>query len=72
MANTGAKAPGKFNVGRFVRDVKGEVKKVTWPSRKQIVNNTVVVIIVMVLAAVVVGVIDSAFGYAVRFILNQA
>lgn len=47
MADSAAqKKPGFIDrVKRFFRDIKGEVKKIVWPSKKQVINNTVIVVI---------------------------
>jgi preprotein translocase subunit SecE len=50
------KAPGK--VGRFFREVRAELRKVSWPNRKELINNTVVVIVTVVLMAVIVSIFD--------------
>ena len=42
-------------IGKFFRDTVSEMKKVVWPSKKQIINNTVVVAVVVVVAAVLIG-----------------
>ena len=39
---------------QFLREVKVELKKVTWPSRKQTIGSTVVVLVLVVLALVLV------------------
>jgi preprotein translocase subunit SecE len=39
-------APRKFNeLGTFFREVKSELKKVTWPSKKEVYATTIVVIV---------------------------
>lgn len=38
-------------LANFLRDVKSELKKVTWPARPEVVNTTIVVIV----ATVVIG-----------------
>ena len=43
---------------KFFKDIKGETKKVVWPDKKQIVNNTGIVIVMVVMAAVFVGCLD--------------
>lgn len=53
-------------VGRSFRDLRGEVKKVVWPSKKQIINNTIVVIVIVVLSAVVIGGFDTLFGLLLK------
>ena len=41
----------------IIKDTKAELKKVVWPTKKQIVNNTVwVLVLVIIVAAVVLGI----------------
>ena len=66
MAETSSKKPGFFSkvknwfkgIGKFFRDTASEMKKVVWPSKKQIINNTIVVIVVVIIAAIVVLALD--------------
>ena len=46
-------------IGRSVRDMRGEMKKVVWPSKKQVFNNTGIVLAFMLLSAVVIGGFDA-------------
>jgi len=48
-------------VSSFLRAVKGEMKKVSWPSRPEIVRSTIVVIVTILLFALIIGGIDIAF-----------
>jgi len=43
---------------RFLRDVRGEVRKVAWPNRKEIITYTIVVIITVVLLSLFTGAAD--------------
>ena len=45
----------------FFKDFKAELKKVIWPSPKQLVNNTVAVITIVLITAVIVFALDLAF-----------
>ena len=38
------------------------MKKVVWPTKKQVVNNSIVVIVVVIIAALVVLALDLLFG----------
>lgn len=49
-------------IKKYFRDTAGEFKKIVWPSRKSIVNNTVVVLVTVLVFAVIVGLLD--FGFA--------
>ena len=44
---------------RFFKDLRSEVKKVVWPTRKQVFKNTVVVFAVMGAVGVVIWVLDA-------------
>ena len=71
MAESAAKKPGLVErVKRFFRDAKGECKKVVWPTRKQIINNTLIVIVFMIIASLIVSGFDAILG-VVRALLLQ-
>ena len=56
-------------VAKFFRECKSEIKKVVWPSRKQVVNNTLVVIAAVILIGIFIWVLDAVFQFGVfRFI----
>lgn len=49
------------NKKSFAKDFKAELKKVIWPTPKQLVNNTVAVITIVLITAAIVFVLDLAF-----------
>ncbi len=53
-------------IKRWVRGMRGEMKRVVWPSRKQVINNTGAVLAFMAVAAVVIGVFDMLLGELIR------
>lgn len=46
---------------RFFKDVKAELKKVTWPTKKQAIKNTIVVLIFLVVIGLLVFLLDLLF-----------
>ena len=65
------KKPGFFaRIGRSFRDMRGELKKVVWPNKKQIVNNTLIVIAFVAVCAVFVGGLDAILSLIVRLVLR--
>jgi len=42
----------------FLHAVKAEMKKVSWPTRKEIVHSTIIVFITIIVFAVIIGVMD--------------
>jgi preprotein translocase subunit SecE len=56
---------------QFLREVKVELKKVTWPSRKQTVGSTVVVIVLVLVISLFLGVVDIGLSSLIRVVLQQ-
>jgi preprotein translocase subunit SecE len=54
---------------QFLREVKVELKKVTWPTRKQTLGSTVVVIILVMIISIFLGLVDMGLSSLVRVIL---
>ena len=55
-------------VGRmrtFFREVRIEMKKVTWPPRKELIKSTGVVIVAVAIAAVFIGVFDALWNWLI-------
>ena len=53
-----------------LQNTKGELKKVVWPDKSQIMNNTGIVLCVMAISAVFVGVLDTVVAELVRLFVN--
>ena len=49
------------NKKSFFKGLKAELKKVIWPTPKQLLNNTVAVITIVLITAIIVFVLDFAF-----------
>jgi preprotein translocase subunit SecE len=55
---------------QFLREVKIELKKVTWPSRKQTIGSTAVVIALVMLISFFLGVVDLGISSLIRVVLQ--
>ncbi len=58
------------NVSEFFANVKAELKKVTWPSKKDTYASTTVVIVLVLLCAVFLGGVDMILSRLIRLILG--
>jgi len=54
---------------QFLSEVKGEVKKVTWPSRKEAMGGTAVVLLVVLIMAIFLGLVDLLLSKIIAAIL---
>jgi len=59
-----------FKVAEFLQQVKAELQKVTWPTRKETYGSTVVVIVLVLMVAVFLWVVDSALSTMIKTLLN--
>lgn len=55
---------------QFLREVKVELKKVTWPSRKQTIGSTAVVLVLVLLISLFLGVVDFGLSNLIRVVLQ--
>jgi len=60
----------KVSPGEFVRQVRQEVAKVTWPTRKETTVTTGMVFVMVFLAAVFFFIVDQILSLGVRAILG--
>ena len=60
----------KTNPGEFVRQVRQEAAKVTWPTRKETGVTTVMVFIMVTLAAIFFFAVDQVLSFGVRQVLG--
>jgi preprotein translocase subunit SecE len=59
-------------VKQFLREVKTELKKVTWPSRKDALSGTAVVLVAVFIIAFFLGIVDWGLSNLVRQLLGRA
>ena len=57
----------KRGLGKFFKDVRIELRKVTWPTRKDLFQSTLVVIVAVAIAGAYTGALDFVFSRIVQF-----
>ena len=69
MAETNNKQPGFFaKVGKWFREMRSELKKVVWPSGKQLLHNTLIVLGAVLVVGIIVVFFDWIAGQAVSLL----
>ncbi len=61
---------GKAGPVNYLRQVRAEAKKITWPSRKETTVSTIAVFIMVFVASVFLYLADQVIAFAVRFIMG--
>ena len=65
------KKPGFFaRAGKWSRDMKSELKKVQWPTRKQTINNTLIVIACVIVVGICIALFDYVAGEAIKLLIG--
>lgn len=62
MNTKAEKKPFFSRIKKYFKDTKSELKKVTWPDKAQIKQNTAVILVFIIIAAVFLFVCDIVFG----------
>ena len=70
MAET-AKKPNIFQRwARSFKDMRGEMKKVVWPTKKQVITNTLIVLAVVLISAIVICGLDPLFSLVLKLLIQ--
>ncbi len=65
------KKPSIFKrIAKWFREMRSELKKVVWPTPKQLLNNTIVALVVMVVAAVVIWAFDQLASAGIQALIT--
>jgi len=59
------------NAKQFYSDVRSEMKKVSWPSRQEVIGTTIVVIVSVFFFGLYLGVVDALLGKGLNWILHH-
>ncbi|OPX18021.1 preprotein translocase subunit SecE [candidate division WOR-3 bacterium 4484_100] len=54
----------------YLKKVYGEMRKVTWPTRSELLNSTIVVIAISGIVAVIIFILDTIFSSALSLIIK--
>lgn len=66
-----AKKPSIFaRIGKWSRELKGEIKKIVWPTRQQTLNNTAVVLATIAVVGAYIWVLDAVFNFGLTSLIN--
>jgi preprotein translocase subunit SecE len=57
-------------VSKYLQETKSEIKKVTWPTKKQTINDTLMVVVISVAMAAFIGVVDYVFNLGLTQLIS--
>lgn len=62
--------PFGARAGRFLREVRSELKKVTWPTRRELITYTIVVLVSVAIVSLYLGLVDFVI-FEVLYLLGK-
>ncbi|MDR0992458.1 MAG: preprotein translocase subunit SecE [Ruminococcus sp.] len=57
-------------VVRYLKEMRSELKKVVWPSRKKVINNTFVVLVALVVFGISLWGVDTGFAALFKVLIS--
>ncbi|NOY88465.1 MAG: preprotein translocase subunit SecE [FCB group bacterium] len=57
-------------IEKFLREVMAELRKVTWPTKDELVGSTIVTIVVSLIIAVFIGIVDRILSFIIQAIFG--
>ena len=57
-------------IQRFFRETMGELRKVTWPTRREATNLTIIVLVVVTFMTILLGSLDVFFSWLLGLLLG--
>ncbi len=55
---------------KFIREVRNEMRRVSWPSRDEVRESTTVVIVIVLILAVFIGLVDRALSFLISLVFG--
>lgn len=57
-------------LSKFLKEVVAELRKVTWPTKDELIGSTIVTIVVSSIVAVFIGIVDRILTYVISLIFG--
>ncbi|UCC77242.1 MAG: preprotein translocase subunit SecE [Anaerolineales bacterium] len=65
-----ARALADNRITRYLKEVRAELRKVTWPSRAEVLRLSTIVMVVLLISSAVMALVDYAFSWLMRLIIG--
>lgn len=71
IARTSKLDNARKKIVKFFKDIRNELKKVIWPTKDQLINNTITVLLVCLLVGAVIWISDEVLTKVVEWTLTK-
>ena len=63
--------PKKTGLIKFFRETKAELKKVSWPTKSQLIHNTLIIVAFILIATIILAILDVGFSWLFSLITTK-
>lgn len=70
MADSNAAKKKKGGLVQYLKECKTELKKVTWPTKEQLIHNTGIIISFIIIFTIILSLLDFGFAKLFQFLTN--
>jgi len=57
-------------ITKFLKEVVAELRKVTWPTKDELIGSTIVTVVVSVIVSIFIGIVDRVLTFIVQIIFG--
>jgi len=57
-------------IKKFLREVVAELRKVTWPTKDELIGSTIVTIVMSLIVAIFIGIVDRLLTYGIHLVFG--
>jgi preprotein translocase subunit SecE len=65
-----ARGSSDNRIVRYLKEVRAEIRKVTWPTRREVFRLTAIVLVVLAVSSAFLAMVDYAFSWLMRIIIG--
>jgi preprotein translocase subunit SecE len=65
-----AKAASENRIVKYLKEVRAEIRKVTWPTREEVLRLTAIVLAVLAVSSAFLAIVDYAFSQLMRIVIQ--
>jgi preprotein translocase subunit SecE len=65
-----AKAASENRIIKYLKEVRAETRKVTWPTRQEVLRLTAIVLVVLGVSSAFLALVDYAFSWLMRIVIG--
>lgn len=69
--NNAPAKPKKTGLIKFFRETKAELKKVSWPTKSQLIHNTLIIMVFIIIATIILAILDLGFSWLFSFVTSN-